>query len=106
MLKSLSRKKQATAVVVQLIDMSLADVRAEWQKRYGPTPKQRAGDLLRRVLAWRIQADAFGDLDAATRRILAKEQNVLRPAPARYATGPRMGGPSLRGGRDRKRRGL
>lgn len=78
MLKSSSRKKQATAVVADLIDMSLADVRAEWQKRYGPPPKHRAGDLLRRVLAWRIQAEAFGDLDAATRRILAKEQNVLR----------------------------
>ena len=65
MLKSSSRKKQATAVVAELIDMSLADVRAEWQKRYGPPPKHRASDLLRRVLAWRIQADAFGDLEGA-----------------------------------------
>ena len=80
MLKSSSRKKQATAVVAELINMSLADLRAEWQERYGPPPKHRAADLLRRVLAWRIQAEAFGDLDAATRRILAKEQNVLRPA--------------------------
>ncbi len=78
MLKSSSRKKQATAVVAELIDMSLADLRAEWQERYGPPPKHRAADLLRRVLAWRIQAEAFADLDAATRRILAKEQNVLR----------------------------
>jgi len=80
MLKSSSRKKQATAVVAQLIDMSLAELRAEWQRRCGPPPKHRASDLLRRVLAWRIQADAFGDLDAATRRILSKEQNVLRPS--------------------------
>jgi hypothetical protein len=80
MLKSSSRKKQAAAVVAPLIDMSLAELRAEWQRRYGPPPKHRASDLLRRVLAWRIQADAFGDLDAATRRILSKEQNVLRPA--------------------------
>jgi hypothetical protein len=80
MLKSSSRKKKATAVVAQLIDMSLAELRAEWQRRYGPPPKHRASDLLRRVLAWRIQADAFGDLDAATRRILSKEQNVLRPS--------------------------
>ena len=79
MLKSSRRKKQATAVVVQLIDMSVADLRAEWQERYGLPPKHRAVDLLRRVLAWRIQADAFGDLDATTRRILSKEQNVLRP---------------------------
>ena len=80
MLKSSSRKKQATAFVTQLIDMSLADLRAEWQRRYGSPPKHRAADLLRRVLAWRIQAEAFGDLDAATRRTLSKEQNILRPA--------------------------
>ena len=80
MLKSSSRKKQAAAVVAQLIDMPLANLRAEWQRRYGPPPKHRAADLLRRVLAWRIQAEAFGDLDAATRRILSKEQTVLRPA--------------------------
>ena len=80
MLKSSIYKKQAAANVAQLINMPLADLRAEWQRRYGPPPKHRAADLLRRVLAWRIQADAFGDLDAATRRILAKEQNVLRPS--------------------------
>lgn len=79
MLKPSGRKKQAATVVAQLIDMQLADLRAEWQSRYGPPPKHRAADLLRRVLAWRIQADAFGDLDAPTRRILSKEQNILRP---------------------------
>lgn len=79
MLKPSGRKKQAATVVAQLIDMPLADLRAEWQSRYGPPPKHRAADLLRRVLAWRIQADAFGDLDAPTRRILSKEKNVLRP---------------------------
>ena len=79
MLKSPSRKKQATAVVAQLIDMPLAELRTEWQRRYGPPPKHRAADLLRRVLAWRIQAEVFGDLDVPTRRMLIKEQNVLRP---------------------------
>ena len=80
MLKSSNRKKQATAAVAQLIEMPLAGLRAEWQGRYGPPPKHRAADLLRRVLAWRIQAEAFGDLDAETRRILSKKQNVLRPS--------------------------
>jgi hypothetical protein len=80
MLESSSGKKQAAAIVAQLIDMPLAGLRAEWQRRYGPPPKHRAADLLRRVLAWRIQAEVFGNLDAPTRRILSKEQNVLRPA--------------------------
>ena len=79
MLKSSSRKKQAAAIVAELVDMSLTGLRAEWQRRYGSPPKHRAADLLRRVLAWRIQADAFGHLDAATWRILSNEQNVLRP---------------------------
>ncbi len=80
MLKTSSRKKQAAAEVVSLIDMPLADLRTEWQSRYGPPPKHRAADLLRRVLAWRIQAEVFGDLDVTMRRMLSKEQNVLRPA--------------------------
>jgi hypothetical protein len=80
MFKSSSRKKLAAAEVVSLIDMPLADLRTEWQRRYGPPPKHRAADLLRRVLAWRIQAEVFGDLDAPTLRMLSKEQNVLRPS--------------------------
>ena len=54
--------------------MSLAELRAEWQRRYGPPPLHRAADLLRRVLAWRIQSDIHGGLDAPTRRLLEKEQ--------------------------------
>ena len=80
MLKSSNRKKQASATIAELVDMPLAELRAEWQGRYGPPPKHRATDLLRRVLAWRIQADAFGDLAVPTRRLLFKEQNMLRPS--------------------------
>ena len=80
MLKSSNRNKQATANIAELVDMPLAELRAEWQCRYGSPPKHRAADLLRRVLAWRIQAEMFGDFDAATRRILSKKQNVLRTA--------------------------
>lgn len=81
MLKSSSScKKQVAANVAQLVNMPLADLRVEWQRRYGSHPKHRAADLLRRVLAWRIQAEALGDLDVPTRRMLTREQNVLRPA--------------------------
>ena len=80
MLKSSRRKKQTAANVAHLIDLPLAGLREEWQRRYGPPPKHRAADLLRRVLAWRIQAEVFGDLDVPTRRMLSKEQNVLRPS--------------------------
>lgn len=80
MLKPSSRKKQAAANVAQLTAMPLIGLRAEWQRRYGPPPKHRAADFLRRVLAWRIQAEVFGDLDVPTRRMLSNEQNVLRPS--------------------------
>ena len=66
--------------VAALIDMSLCELRAQWEERYGAPPKHRAPDLLRRVLAWRIQADAFGGLDAAIIRMLVNEKAALMVA--------------------------
>jgi Protein of unknown function (DUF2924) len=63
--------------VAALNDMGLAELRTQWEERYGAPPKHRAPDLLRRVLAWRIQADAFGGLDAATIRLLGNEKAPL-----------------------------
>lgn len=44
--------------------LGLEGLRAEWRRRYGPPPKLRSPDLLARMLAWRIQAEAFGGLEA------------------------------------------
>lgn len=60
--------------------MGLAELRVEWEERYGAPPKHRAPDLLRRVLAWRIQADAFAGLDAPTVRLLGNEKAPLMVA--------------------------
>ncbi|KPL66737.1 hypothetical protein SZ64_00630 [Erythrobacter sp. SG61-1L] len=46
----------------------LPALRARWQRQYGPPPRLRSAALLRLVLAWRIQADSCGGLDAATRK--------------------------------------
>jgi len=73
--------KATSQAVAQLGTMSLAELRAEWQRRYGEPPKHRATDLLRRVLAWRIQADVYGGLDAPTRRMLEKDQAEVKIAP-------------------------
>lgn len=73
--------KRATSSIAALADQSLAELRAEWQRRYGPPPKHRAADLLRRVLAWRIQADIYGGLDAPTRRMLEPEQGQVKVSP-------------------------
>jgi hypothetical protein len=45
---------QSDREVAQLGSMSLAELRAEWQRRYGDPPRHRAADLLRRILAWRM----------------------------------------------------
>ncbi|MEZ5655045.1 MAG: DUF2924 domain-containing protein [Sphingobium sp.] len=62
--------------VAALTDMSLRELRMEWERRYGAAPRHRSVDLLRRVLAWRMQADVLGGLDAATRRMLGREGEV------------------------------
>ena len=49
----------------------LQELRAEWERRYGTAPRLRSPDLLRRILAWRIQAAEEGGLDRPTRRMLA-----------------------------------
>lgn len=74
--------RRVAADVAALTTMTLAELRTEWQRRYGPPPQHRAADLLRRVLAWRIQADVHGGLDAPTRRMLELEQDQVKVEPA------------------------
>lgn len=68
--------------VAALADMPLAGLRQEWGRRCGPVPRHRSAGLLRRVLAWRIQADVLGGLDAPTRRMLEKEAGGIKVAPS------------------------
>ena len=60
--------------VASLPSMTLSELREVWAARFGAPPKQRSVELLRRVLAWRLQAEAFGGLDAATVRLLGSER--------------------------------
>lgn len=56
--------------------MELEALRLLWGKRYGAPPTLRSVPLLRLMLAWRIQADAFGGFDADTRKALARTGTV------------------------------
>jgi hypothetical protein len=67
--------------VESLNALDLPRLREAWPVRFGPVPKIRSASLLRRMLAWRLQAEALGGLDAETRRLLR------RPAPSK---GPRL----------------
>jgi hypothetical protein len=62
--------EEVTREVLSLESMDLDALRAVWRARFGPPPKLRSVPFLRLALAWRIQAEAYGGLDAETRRRL------------------------------------
>jgi hypothetical protein len=71
---------RVTEEVRALEALDLHGLRDEWRKRYGDPPKMRSRELLARLLAWRIQADAFGGLDATTIRLLMSDRPI-QPKP-------------------------
>jgi hypothetical protein len=75
-----------TEEVQALERLDLEGLRDEWRRRCGPPPSLRSPDLLRRMLAWRIQAEAFGGLDAETRRRLRQASSTRA-----QAAGPSLG---------------
>jgi hypothetical protein len=77
-----------TEEVRALEALDLHGLRDEWRKRYGQPPKMRSRELLARLLAWRILADAFGALDAATIRLLYSDR--LPPPKPRLDPGTRL----------------
>ena len=73
----MSFEGQIADEIRKLTNLDLSGVREEWRRRYGAPPTTRSADLIARLLAWRIQADAFGGLDGPTIRLLSS----TRPAP-------------------------
>lgn len=60
-----------TVLLHRLETADLTQLRTEWERRYGAVPPLRSPELLRKILAWRIQCAADGGLDQITRRLLA-----------------------------------
>jgi hypothetical protein len=84
----MKKADRITAEVRALEALDLHGLRDQWRRRYGDPPKMRSRELLARLLAWRIQADAFGGLDATTIRLLKSEK---LPAPrSALAPGTRL----------------
>jgi hypothetical protein len=67
--------------------MSLQDLRTLWTSRWGAAPRFRSVDLLRRLIAWRLQTELFGDLDADTKRLLRRS---AVPQPTGLPPGSRL----------------
>lgn len=71
--------------VLDLESLDLEGLRAAWRQRWGAPPRLRSPQLLRHLIAWRIQAEALGGLDSGTRRLLRR-------------SGPAVTGPGLQPG--------
>jgi Protein of unknown function (DUF2924) len=70
--------------IAHLRDLDLRGLRARWQSIFGrQAPNHLTRHLLLAVIAYRLQADRFGDLDHATRQVL--DRTVGKEA------GPAMG---------------
>ncbi len=70
--------------VLALEALDLDGLRAAWRQRWGAPPRLRSVQLLRHLIAWRIQAEALGGLDAETKRLLRatglpRRGSVLHP---------------------------
>ena len=63
-------------MVLELEEMTLDQLREQWGRRYGAPPPLRSEPIMRQLLAWRLQAQTYGGLDAETRKVLARSGAV------------------------------
>ncbi len=71
---------EATQLARSFEVMNLDDLREAWRARYGAPPTLRSADLLKRMLAWRVQSEAMGGLDRnLVRQILSAGQAKRGP---------------------------
>ena len=58
--------------VCEIEALDLEGLRSLWREHFGRPPALRSEPIMRQLLAWRVQADALGGLDAATRKSLSR----------------------------------
>ncbi len=64
-------RKQVDSELEALDELGLDELRLQWRNRWGRlAPAQLSRGLLFRLMAYRIQTEAFGDLDRATAKLL------------------------------------
>ena len=69
--RRLSPKASIEDEIAQLRDLDLKGLRVRWRNAFGkPAPEHLTRYLLFRIIAYRLQADRLGDLDAETLKVL------------------------------------
>ena len=63
-------------LLVELGSMDLDSLRHAWRERFGAPPPLRSKPIMRMLIAWRLQCEAFGGLDADTRKALARTGSI------------------------------
>ena len=59
-------------LVHEIEAMDLEELRGFWRRHYGAPLTLRSEPIMRMLLAWRVQALAYGAIDAGTRKALAR----------------------------------
>ena len=71
--------------IAHLRGLDLRGIRSRWQSVFGrPAPAHLTRHLLFAVIAYRLQADRFGDIDHATKQVL--DQTVAKETEAAMST--------------------
>ena len=63
-------------LLVELETMGLDALRQVWRERFGASPSLRSEPILRMLIAWRLQCEAYGGLDTETRKALSRTGTV------------------------------
>ncbi len=83
------------AELAELESLSIEDLRLRWRNHWGRlAPARLSRNLLFRLIAYRLQAGTFGDLDRTTVRILERLAEAERSASDQSSSAARDGSPS------------
>ena len=81
--RRLSPKTSIEDEIAQLRDLDLKALPIRWRNAFGkPAPEHLTRYLLFRIIAYRLQADRLGDLDAETLKVLKEAAGQKGPASA------------------------